>query len=362
MAKIYMDESGYTGQDLYNSDQQVFVIASTDFSKNEAKELLAPLYEGYQGKELKHSALAKWPKGQKKIVDLVKTLQAQKQRVATWTVHKRFVLLQKFIDIWLEPVMHRTGHDFYASGENIAFCNMLYYCLEGFAGKEFRDKILFEYQKFMLDGSQAAYNRFWNMLADMAKQSSEDVSYLLSYPLIAPNFLGVDHIKELGEKPLDISLTVALNTVSHWRNTKKSIDIIHDESSNMAKDRWIWEALTSPDVAEKQIGYGDHRVMNLPLNVTSTSFEKSETFPQIQLCDLLAGATATWGTTFIDHSYKKEYSDRLFEAGIHNLAINGIWPTIDVEPTTVDENFQGDNPIDTFADIIGDAMNKKNRP
>lgn len=37
---IFMDESGHTGSDHLNSEQKVFVLASTDFEESEARKLI----------------------------------------------------------------------------------------------------------------------------------------------------------------------------------------------------------------------------------------------------------------------------------------------------------------------------------
>lgn len=40
MTTIYIDESGYTGSDLYNLDQPYFTIASSLIDDDEAAEIL----------------------------------------------------------------------------------------------------------------------------------------------------------------------------------------------------------------------------------------------------------------------------------------------------------------------------------
>ena len=38
-ARIYIDECGYTGEDLFNLDQPIFCLGSTSLSKDECKTL-----------------------------------------------------------------------------------------------------------------------------------------------------------------------------------------------------------------------------------------------------------------------------------------------------------------------------------
>lgn len=360
MRTIYMDESGYTGQDLFNPDQPIFVLASTDLSIEEAKKILEPIFKNNQGDELKHSRLGRRHNGQRQVVDLIKELQSVKGRVTTYPFHKKFVLFQKLVDQWLEPVMHMTGHDFYERGQNIAFCNMAYLCLIAFEGEQFVNEILSTYQNLMMQPTQDKYDRFWSNLHRLYEISENRSQEILDLLLIPSNILSFNHIAELGAKPQDISLTAALFTVSHWRKqSDDSITLIHDQSSNMSEETDMWEALTSPDLETMVVGHGDHREMIFPLNVVSTKFKNSKDYLQLQICDLVAGALSTFCHSRIDETYRADYCEHLKEAGILNFAINGIWPSQDIEPTNAEQDHGQADPLDFMGGVIADARSKR---
>ncbi len=54
-----MDESGFTGNDLYNPDQRFFTVASTIVEDEEAREILARCFPRYQGGEYKFTNIWK---------------------------------------------------------------------------------------------------------------------------------------------------------------------------------------------------------------------------------------------------------------------------------------------------------------
>lgn len=54
---IYMDESGFTGEDLLHLEQPVFVHVSTCLSDEECAALAKDHFSGVQGDELKHKRL-----------------------------------------------------------------------------------------------------------------------------------------------------------------------------------------------------------------------------------------------------------------------------------------------------------------
>lgn len=57
MPTIYMDESGFTGDDLLEDGQSHFVIASTLIGDDEAREILDRCFPRYQGPEVKFKVL-----------------------------------------------------------------------------------------------------------------------------------------------------------------------------------------------------------------------------------------------------------------------------------------------------------------
>ncbi len=62
MNTVYFDESGYTGGDLINQDQKVFVLSSLWLTDEEARALKDHFFSRVNAPELKFSASKRKPK------------------------------------------------------------------------------------------------------------------------------------------------------------------------------------------------------------------------------------------------------------------------------------------------------------
>lgn len=54
---LFMDESGFTGEDLFNSDQPVFVLATVFLPEDECQIVKRKHFGAVHAAELKHSKL-----------------------------------------------------------------------------------------------------------------------------------------------------------------------------------------------------------------------------------------------------------------------------------------------------------------
>jgi hypothetical protein len=125
MLDVYFDESGYTGEDLLNSDQPMFVLASTVLPAGEATSAIQRYFGTIGLQEVKHSALASRPKGQQMVVEFVRfAMDSGAFAVEGW--HKEYTLVSTMVDFWVEESMHKHGFDLYEKGGNIGMANLMY--------------------------------------------------------------------------------------------------------------------------------------------------------------------------------------------------------------------------------------------
>lgn len=330
---FYMDESGFTGQYLMSRDQPVFIHASTILSDERCRELYREFFEGTQAPELKHSVIARRPRGQERVVNFIEAINKdEKENFTSWLVHKEFILLTFLVDTWVEWAAHGDGIDLYQDGANLGLANMAYYCLRSFEGEEFLKSHLRRFQKMMMKRTKATYREFWGRMYadfDKAEKRTRDI---LAFFLASEMKLGFPHLKWLKKRAIDPAIPGAVYTCHHWRKTTKlPLNLVHDMSSNLAKDREMWEQITSPKIDEMTLGIPG-REMVFPLNVQKTEFADSKDHLQLQFCDLLAGASAAWARRFTGPSHDQNYFERLDEAGIEDFKIGAIWPEPEVTP------------------------------
>jgi len=105
---IYMDESGFTGEDLLHLEQPVFVHVSTCLSDEECAALAKDHFSGVQGDELKHKRLGRRPNGQSRILDFVNAVVG-KDKFTIWLCHKEFTLLTYLVDLRWTPKMRQLA-------------------------------------------------------------------------------------------------------------------------------------------------------------------------------------------------------------------------------------------------------------
>lgn len=357
MLDIYMDESGFTGEDLLNAEQPVFVHVSTTLSDAECDALFADHFAGTQGHELKHKNLGKNPSGQARIAGFIKVLH-DTGKCTAFVCHKEFTALTYLVDLWVEPAMHQDGLDLYKDGGNLALCNMSYYCLRTFQSDRFLREHLRRFQRMMIQRTPESYLEFVRKLQKDYRQADQRTKEILTYFIGGVMKLGFGRIQTIPKRALDPALTTAVQTCSHWRQTTDTkLRLIHDQSSSLAKDRWLWDMITSPDMEQKTIGIPGRETV-YPLNVAETAFADSRSHRQLQFCDLIAGATAAWCRQFLGLSHDAQYVARLGEAGIEGLRIGGIWPQAAVDPETLGmQGWSGEN-IDFMAEQLAKLAKK----
>jgi hypothetical protein len=130
------------------------------------------------------------------------------------------------------------------------------------------------------------------------------------------------------------------------------MEVVHDQSSVMAREKWMWDAITSPDIAPVKFATPELEG-SLPVGVKSTKFSDSTKCLQLQFADILAGASAIWARSSIDVAVKGDYVVDLAGAGIGEHLIGGIWPTPEVEAR---EMKLGSLGVSEYVDFIGDVL------
>ncbi len=234
------------------------------------------------------------------------------------------------VEWWIEPLAHRSGFNLYKDGANHAMANMLFICLQGFWDEKFRRKVLLSFQRMFRARTKERFDECEELItkAREAVQSDETRSEILRY--FWPSFvlLGFEHVINLPPHVLDLALPGLVRLGHSWREKHEGPwEVVHDRSTNMAKQRWLWDSLSASDLETARFD-SPHGASIFPMNVVTTRFADSTTERQIQLCDVIAGATSAR----IRLPEGNEYRTNLSEAGIDKLVIDSIWPSEDVTP------------------------------
>lgn len=346
---VFLDECGYTGEDLVNVDQPVFVMASHGISEERCQELKNEFFGKVQARELKHSRLARRPSQRGMILKFLRFLQDKNQPVKISIVHKKYAIVCKIVEL-IEIVTYEDGLDLYDKGCNIAFANLLFYALPAFEGQAFFDNLLLTFQRMIRERTIKSYKDFFKPL--FAQEHSKNTEDLLFF-IKAIQRLGYSLLKRMPSNYLDIALTCALCLMAMWRKeTFGDIELIHDSSTNMARQKHIWDALVDPTAPPAVIGY-DRRRMFFPISVSRTIFESSADWAGLQLADILAGATAASLEWILKGKNTADpYCQEVLQL-VSSFDLHCLWPSPKVTPgelETTEENAA--NPFDYIAKLV----------
>lgn len=349
---IYIDECGYTGEDLFNLQQPIFVLSSLRLSEQQCDDLKQKHFGKIQAKELKHSQLSRRTGQQKMVISFLKDLAEEEKNIKFAIAHKKYVLVTKMVDLLIETMAHLDGIDIYKDGANIAYSNLLYFMMKDVAGKKIFNKLLLNFQRMIRERTVESYDNFFRIFfEDKYPESLKEVFI----PFMGYHHrLGPPAVFALPENMLNIAFSEAFNLVAEWsKSIEGNWSLVHDNSSNMAKDKDIWDAVTHPEVTPTVVGY-DRRKMEFPLRVIDTKFQESKESSGLQLVDVMAGAMARcleWVSQ--DEKPSDPYAEELVSFLPESFGGHILWPTPDVTPEalgTVGE--RAGDPIAHFEELI----------
>jgi hypothetical protein len=314
MSTVFVDESGYTGPDLLNPDQPIFALASLDFTEDECRLLKTNFFGEVKATELKSSQLMRKPRGQRMILKFMKELMKRQDRTRVAYMHKPFALLCKSIDWIVEPYLRRNGVNLYLRGGNLALSNLTFCMLQ--EEPEYRTRLFQALQLLMTEFSRDTFAQACDVLAEKTGQIpnlnkgplAETLQHLyFGLVLMHPMDTGF-----LGKQNLDLCFSLALAMMGSWaKKFGENFSVFHDQSSNMSSQREQWNAIVTPNVDDKIVGY-DRRTMQYPIRVNKTLFEPSDKWAGIQLADVLSGVVGRCLKTKYGFSQVDAFSDDLW--------------------------------------------------
>lgn len=332
--KIFLDESGYTGQDLLNKEQPAFAIATVGLSEEECAELKTRHFGRVRSAELKYSSLAKRPAQQEMVLGFLREVLDSPGAVKVSLCHKPFVVLTKMVDLLTETLAHLDGVNLYKDGGNIALSHLLYYGLPAVCGRDYYDRLLATFQDAVRYRTWESFTAFRGVLFDpgLTNEQREWLAWFQA-PVLSfgyPFFAGRD-----GDH-FELALTCGAFLMGAWRRDFREahIDLVHDQSSNMVGLRHVWEFFMSKDRTAFERDQGRGRNTVFPIGVERTEFAPSESWAGLQLADVVAGAYADGARWAMGNGSRADgYRDRMW----HGLLLEApatlaLWPQPEVDP------------------------------
>ena len=360
MATIFVDESGYTGPDLCDPEQPVFVLASHDFSEEESRDLKARFFSKIRI-PLKFSKMSRRHSQQRMILECLDFMRMQPERICAVVAHKPFNVVCKAVDLIVEKSMHQRGYDLYDRGANLGLANLIQYVTLSVGGEQFYAELTNAILNFLRTPSEETFDRLDGLLESKTGLfSGRGPDGVLGKTLevlhLALNDLSLPYILGLSGKDVDVSFTLALGVMASWAGKHGgNMSVVHDASSNMSKQKAQWDKVVPPNVPQAVIGF-DRRTMKFPIGVVNTVFEPDDHWSGLQLADVLAGSmaqvlqTKTYGGTEPDGFVKelvKRLDDWVYE--------DSVWPAAKFTPQELGtEGPKMQDPFTFMGRMIGD--------
>lgn len=351
MTTIYCDEAGNTGGNLLDTEQPYFVLASNDFSVDEATAVLDHVRSA-QGGEPKFSVLRRRPEGVARVIRLLSDPRLNRERIRIDVFHKRYMVVSKMVDLVAETLIHQVGGDLYERGGNIAMSNVLYYCMPTLCGETTTNTFLQAFVDLIRHGADSHKDAFYAAGQHMLRESKldkfkRDLMYFTEPELFKAWY------RDFDGSALDPAIPALFSQIVVWGRRKlERFHVLHDRSKPiLASQETFEEMMAGPGEDSQTIGTDRRRIV-FPLRALSLSQGESHEHPQLQVADLCAGA--------VNHFYKQhdagqadDLSRAVWDLGCLEWGDNFILPQPHVTPEQLGtSDTDGTNSIEAMVDYL----------
>lgn len=360
--KVSFDESGNTGPNLLDASQQVFTLASICMSTEEAVDALKVLTAGSRKAEIHFQDLKRTPRGQEKILRFLDQPVFTPEVVKLSLIHKPFMVTAKIVDLLFENLVRRDGIDLYERGGNIATANLIHTTMPVFVGEEAFSSFQGKFLSMIWRKSPEAVDAFYQFTHSLLLSNiGKDFAGFLAVFLVSSDII-TEVLDSANIVTLDPAVPSFVVHCDSWgAQFGRDFDVVHDASKPIEHEKEILHILMAKDEQEVLVGY-DIRKVTMPLRATGIQFADSKDVLQLQVADVFASALANWGHKIANRTIDDGFWRELNSLELRKLLINGIWPSHDVTPQSLNmEEVGGINTLDYTRELIERQMNKRKK-
>lgn len=295
---VYLDESGFTGNNLLDEAQPLFVVSAVAIPADEAAALVAAVSAEFalNAKELKGSKLCRSPKGQRAVLKILESLGGRFRYIA---INKRYAAASKVFEYIVEPTISDCSWFFYAQRLHYFVADAVYAetrveskeILSGLATaiRERNPEKAFEaLQTLPSPGSMATV---LSVLKELAANNRDEI--IAEFTTLQ----GLDQAKWV----MDLSGTALFSLLCNWAESGQPLDVHCDESKPLADIAPHYSGRIGAKSEVFKMPHGDERKMFTL--ASAIKLEKSDQVPGLQLADVVAAAAVT-----VLHDPKTEFA------------------------------------------------------
>jgi len=280
-----VDESGYTGFDLFNSDQRFQGASAIAISDDDAAHLIKEHFPRMQADELKYSSLSRRAANHERILSLQRELLSS-YKCVTYVCDKRYLLALMFLDYAVEPFYYEKGFDFYENGQNYAMASLFYMTGPTFFGQSSFDNILVSFQRAIkskkaqdLDALVAAIRATnWRELPEILGPLAE---------FHAPECLSAITTSGVNTDAAPVVLQSLISRMEVLADGPYRVE--HDQSENLHTFHGLLQQFIDHD-SDIEFYQSEVASLKFPLKLQDVSQVDSKQSAAVQLADVTIGA------------------------------------------------------------------------
>lgn len=284
MECFHIDESGYTGFDLFNAEQRFQGATAVGISDEEAARLIRTHFPKLQAPELKYHALARRPGYRQPLLDLQQAVLSQ-HRCVTYVCDKRYLLILMFLDYAVEPFYYERGEDFYRDGQNYSLASLLYFVGPSLLGEAAFDDLLVSFQRAVKEKTPQALHALVNVARKLNWRELPEA--------LGPIALGSPECLSAITTPgvsTDAALVVLQSLITRMEVMASGpYRVEHDQSKNLLAYHELLQSFIDHQ-DEVEFRHTQITGIRFPLKLSSVTQVDSKNSPAVQIADVLVGA------------------------------------------------------------------------
>ncbi len=293
---VYLDEAGFTGNNLLDLDQPIFVYSAVAMSEDQAAALHSEMISRFRlrGHELKGSRLVKRRRGREAISWL---LERSGERTLVATYDKRYALAGRFYEYIFEPLLTNLSTVLYTIEFQKFVASVLYW---HFAERDSDAELLLEdFETLMrtLDPQQV------DAVVEHAGEvdMSGPLGYLLVIALCQREKIKkeIEFLRDMEDNPwweLDLSVPSVNYLLAAWSEKRGALEVHCDRSKPIQSD-----LLSDFSVFNQMVGRNDKFYFPVGQSGSPSAIynlagpiqlEDSRSCQGIQIADVIASSVA----------------------------------------------------------------------
>ena len=341
---FYFDEAGFTGNNLLDPEQPVFVYAGVAIDEKRASALRAEALSRFRlnASELKGSNLLKTDRGVRAISWI---LNESSQYSHIMVANKEYALAGKFFEYIFEPALAERNSLFYGVGFHKFIAMILYIFFR--AKDSHTQDILRSFTKMMKDLDPQRLEAILSSLdhVDQSSPIGKILAFAYCHRRKIENEVRVVKKSDIANNwSLELSMTALNWLLASWGEEYESLEVYCDNSKPIQASIPMFDNLIGRE-DKVYLQFGNHRNLSIIYNLSGPiNTVDSKKVPGVQIADVIA--------TSVAYSYKNPEEDISKEwlGYFDDVAVNMIAPDLTLVDFTKEDAFVNGMILDELVD------------